>query len=243
MKLSCYAYVDEPVPIAPASNRRGWMDRYPDRHPYKCLPLQIANAYGWHLLAPHAFKASYRGGQSPTDIAIQVPAEVAGEETFVESHFGHGILTFRSGYIFRTQPGWLLLARGPVNLPKDGITALDGLIETDWLSYPFTVNWIFTRPGTVRFAAGEPFCQLVPVLQHAIEWIEPEVRDIREDPALCKEFEAALSKRTAGPNGAPGCPADWQRDYMKGLYADGKPAPRHQKKLSLRCPAGGRSGD
>ena len=235
MKLNCFAYVDKPVRIAPASNRRAWMDDYPERHPYKCLPLQIANAYGWQLLAPYAIDVVYRGGRSPDAMSIALPAGIPADEAFVESHFGHGILTFRSGYIFRTEPGWLLMARGPANSPKDSIAPLDGLIETDWLSYPFTINWVFTRPGRVRFAAGEPFCQLVPVLQHAIEWIEPQVRDIREDPSLCDQFEKALAKRRC-PAEDHGRAGNWQHDYMKGQHADGEPAPRHQKRLSLKCP-------
>ena len=49
-------------------------------------------------------------------------------------------------------------AMGPPNHIKDGIQPLVGLVETDWLPFPFTMNWIFTRPGRVRFAKGEPFC-------------------------------------------------------------------------------------
>jgi len=32
--------------------------------------------------------------------------------------------------------------------------AADGVIETDWLPDPFTMNWQMTRPGTVRFREG-----------------------------------------------------------------------------------------
>ena len=34
----------EPAPIA-----RDWMDAAPQRHPYRCLPLVIANQAGWVL--------------------------------------------------------------------------------------------------------------------------------------------------------------------------------------------------
>ena len=68
------------------------------------------------------------------------------------------MLTFHPGYLFRTPPGWSMWAMGPPNHIKDGIQPLAGLVETDWLPFPFTMNWIFTRPGTVRFEKGEPFC-------------------------------------------------------------------------------------
>jgi len=41
------------------------------------------------------------------------------------SHFGHGVLTFPIGYLFRTIGGRTLGAGSP-NLTKDGIAPLDG---------------------------------------------------------------------------------------------------------------------
>ena len=43
-----------------------------------------------------------------------------GESHLAESLFGHGILTWTLPYLFRTPPGYNLLARGPANWPKDG---------------------------------------------------------------------------------------------------------------------------
>ena len=232
MKLSCFALVPNPVDVVTAPSRREWMDNYPERHPYRCLPLQIANSYGWQLLSPFSFEAEYGGGVAPGDIRMTLPNDISESESFVETHFGHGVLTFRTGYIFRTQPGWQLLVSGPKNHPKDAISPFDGLIETDWLPYPFTVNWQFTRPGRIRFEKDEPFCQLVPVLQHALEWIEPEILNIHNDPHLCRQYEEWLNKR------ANDCPHDGQRgrEYMRGEFADGTKVARHQTKLSLRCP-------
>jgi hypothetical protein len=56
---------------------------------------------------------------------------------FALSHFAHGILTFQLNYLFRTEPGWNMFATGPTNNPKDGIAPLSGVIEIDWLPYPF----------------------------------------------------------------------------------------------------------
>jgi Family of unknown function (DUF6065) len=43
--------------------------------------------------------------------------------------------------VFRTPPGCNLYVRGPANSPKDGIAALEGIIETDWSEATFTMNW------------------------------------------------------------------------------------------------------
>ena len=238
MKLSCFAIVSNPVEVVTAPSRRQWMDNYPERHPYRCLPLQIANSYGWQLLSPYSFEVNYRGGVTPGDIRISLPNDISESDSFVETHFGHGVLTFRTGYIFRTQPGWQLLISGPKNHPKDTIYPLDGLIESDWLPYPFTVNWQFTRPGRIRFEKNEPFCQLVPVLQHALEWIEPEIVDIRRNPHLCKQYKEWLHKRTSDSSHS----REKGREYMRGVYADGTKAATHQAKLLLQCPIDNRPG-
>ena len=67
-------------------------------------------------------------------------------------------------------------AMGPPNHIKDGIQPLAGLVETDWLPFPFTMNWLFTRPGTVRFEKGEPFCFITLAQDKPLEEFEPVIR-------------------------------------------------------------------
>ena len=100
---------------------------------------------------PCSFSATWTGGNLTSDIQIRPLGDPARVDSRVVSHFGHGVLTFHTGYLFRTSPGWALWCRGAPNTVKHGIVPLDGLVETDWLPFPFTMNWRFTRPGTVRF--------------------------------------------------------------------------------------------
>ena len=107
------------------------------------------------------------------------------------SHFGSGSLTFHIPYLFRTPPGWNLLARGPSNWPRDGVIALEGLVETDWAVATFTMNWKLTaidRP--VTFEAGEPFCMLVPQRRGDLERFAPRVDDFAADPEISHGFAA-----------------------------------------------------
>jgi hypothetical protein len=53
------AYIN---PLVPAPPTRDWMDAFPDRHAYRCLPLAIANAHGWQLLLPVAVTVAWNGG-------------------------------------------------------------------------------------------------------------------------------------------------------------------------------------
>ena len=151
MKLVCYAIDAEAPTIRPAQQTRAWMDGVIDNHAYRCLPLSIANSYGWDILAPFAFSAQWNGEPHPSGLILRCDDGSTPPLKRVASHFGYGIVTFQLSYLFRTEPGWDLVASGPWNRPKDGIAALTGVIETDWLPFPFTMNWQMTRPGTVRF--------------------------------------------------------------------------------------------
>ena len=149
MELECYPVATRPPEIAPGRPERRWMDRFANRHPYRCLPLTMANTTGWELLCPVSFTAEWNGGEQNEDITLRPDRPHPAFHELAKAHFGGGVLTFHPGYLVRTPPGWDLIAQGPPNLPKDGIQPLSGLVETDWLPFPFTMNWIFTRPGRV----------------------------------------------------------------------------------------------
>lgn len=130
------------------------MDAFPYRQPYRCLPLAIANAYGWQLILPAAVTAEWNGGMTKKDLTIH------GAQHLASSNFSGGVLTFNVAYVFRTDPGYHLLVTGPTNTFKDGAAPMSAVIETDWLPYRFTVNYKLTRPGAVTCEAGEPYPDL-----------------------------------------------------------------------------------
>ena len=104
---------------------------------------------------PCSFPARWTGGERPEDLFLcfdEVPPE-----SMVSSLFGSGILTFNMPCVFRTPAGVNLWIKGPSNPPKDGVCPLEGIVESDWMSATFTMNWKFTRPHQlVRFERGEP---------------------------------------------------------------------------------------
>ena len=213
-----------------------------ERWANRCLPLLVANQAGWVLLNPVAFRATWSGGTSASATTIDLTEDLP-HPWPVESHFGYGIITWSVPYLFRTPSGYNLLARGPANWPKDGIYALEGLVETDWSVAPFTMNWMFTRPGhTVEFDEGEPFCQIVPQRRGELESFRPELRDLASDPETkskaevfarnrdqiqVKKFLAEYSTQFEEHRRA------WEAHYFKGVAPDGTGAPAHQVQLSL----------
>lgn len=223
MRLIAYATSERRLAIEPAPVQRDWMDRTDERFAYRCLPLTIANAHGWQLLNPTAFRASWNGDDSTDGLKIRKRGR---GKPIVRSHFGHGILTFGTGYVFRTEPGWSLFVMPPPNLVKDGIQGFCGVVETDWLPYPFTMNWRFTAPGrTVEFAEGEPFCFIFPVPRAVVDSVEPEIRPISDDPALEAAYTAWAEARTRFIRTRRMSGEHWQKYYHRGVFPDGTPAP------------------
>lgn len=227
--------VGTPLPLVPAGSSRAWMDETPNRYAYRCTPLSIANASGWEILAPSDFKATWNGYVHENAIVVEGDAVNA----FAVSHFGSGILTFHVGYVFRTSPGWALWVRGAPNVSKDGIVPLDGLVETDWLPFTFTMNWRFTRPGTVQFEKDEPICFISLFPHNIVDDVQPKLADLGDEPDLCDrhatwaagrlEFNAGLK---AGDANA--LAQGWQRLYLKGQSSDGRKADFHRHKRRLR---------
>jgi hypothetical protein len=144
--------------LRPCPARRHWMDQ--NTHAYQCLPLVMANQWGWQVLCPTDVRVSWDGAPDRGGLLVEVDPQFA---VSIKSQFGSGIVTFSPPWLFRTPPGWDLYAKGPGNRWKPNCVALEGVIETWWLNYTFTLNWKLIEPGSVTFAKGESLAQLLPV--------------------------------------------------------------------------------
>lgn len=237
MILEAYALTEDPQPLVPAPLNRDWMDNSSDRHAYRCLPLAIANTYGWQLLLPVQVTAVWNGGGELADIEIDCihPHQAV-------SNFKSGIITFDVAYIFRTLPGYHLLVSGPTNIVKDGVAPMTAIVETDWLPYTFTFNYKFTRPGRVQWRAGEPYAQICVVSAGLQERVQPAIRRLSDNPQLAAEHEKWRERRTnlraRQEAGDPGAWKEaWGKDYFLGRYADGSPVfTEHTNRLRLKMP-------
>lgn len=237
LQITAYEVVEKPMPIRTAQRARQWIEDLPERFAYRCLPLSMANQVGWEILNPSAFTARWNGREGLDAISIRFDGE---PNPLVGSHFGHGVLTFSLGYLFRTTKSHNLWVKGPANLPKDGIAALEGIIETDWAPFTFTMNWQFTRKRhKVRFEEGEPVATVFPYPRHYARKFEPRLRNLNEDPKLYQQyitwredrmaFNAALKKE-----GSAARKQGWQRTYMKGEDQAGNVFAGHETKVQMR---------
>jgi hypothetical protein len=150
-------------------------------------------------------------------------------------------VTFHTDYIFRTDGEWDLLATGPFNSPKDGVYPLTGIIESNWLPYPFTMNWQVTRPGTIVFEKEEPFCFIFPIRKQAVLDCLPEIHDIAEDPELGRQHDAFATSRNDfmrrfHANDPEALRNPWLKYYFKGCHPDGAVVDNHINKLRVAAP-------
>ena len=237
MELTAYTLGGHPLAIRPAPVERDWMEATRERFAYRCLPLNIANTHGWEILTPSGFKATWTG-QDRMD-AVKVFAD-KGTEAPAISHFGAGVLTFHIACLFKTEPGYDLFVQGPVNAPKDAIAPLTGIIETDWAPYTFTMNWKFTRSGTVvRFEKDEPFCHFFPVRRGEVESFAPRLQPLSANPELDGQYQRWTAARAGfiGDLQQPQSQAveeKWQKLYYRGLDADGNEVKSADHRTRLR---------
>jgi hypothetical protein len=227
--------------IRPALATREWMTNTHESFAYRCLPLNIANAHGWEILAPCAFDAIWNGAPNDLSGVYIQPAPGPQKNAPPVSIFGQGVLTFHIDGIFRTPPGWNLWVGGSPNFLKDGIAPLTGVVETDWSPFTFTMNWRFTRANHwVHFEPDEPICFIFPVKRGYLDEVTPKFMDLDEAPELKTAFQAWSNSRgeflDRVQKDIPASPTlKWQKYYYRGTDIDGKSyVSDHMTKLRLQ---------
>lgn len=236
-QLTAYVVSDHPLEITTGDQRRAWMDELPDRFAYRCLPLLIANQAGWDLLCPTGFSARWNGKAALDAIKFKWDDEPTAA---VASHFGSGVLTFIPGYLFRTTKDHNIWVKGCPNLPKDGVVPLEGIVETDWAPFTFTMNWKITRPKHwIRFEKGEPIARIVPFPRHYLESYQPRMTPIHADNRTRNQYVEWRQSRQRfiedlAAREEDAVQAGWQRTYVRGQNMQGVKMQDHQTKLQLR---------
>lgn len=146
------------------SHKRDWFDKYF----YKCLPLSIGNQQGFSVSIPFDLDIFWNGGKYPEDIHFNIHDN---EKYFreksdisVESHFGHGIITIGIPLILKTPPGINLMTIAAPNYINPNLFPLTGVVESDNLRIPFTLNIRVVSPNIeTKIIAGQPLVSIIPI--------------------------------------------------------------------------------
>ncbi len=219
LEFIAYQLWDPGLEIVTAPMKREWMTATREHFAYRCLPMSIANEYGWMILSDQAVKILWNGSQDSSGMRIFSSAQSRNTPI---SHFGSGVVTWPIPYLFRTPPGYDLIVRGPTNCCKDGICPLDGVIETDWTVTPFTMNWKITRARLlISFEKGEPIAMILPVRHAKVEEFIPSIRRVSENEEVQRLHQewaqhrgSTLSELRTMKAGAA---RTWERNYWEGM--------------------------
>ena len=243
-KIIAYRHAEsEGWSLEPASLKRDWMDASTGKFAYRCLPLVMANQSGWVVRAPGTVGANWGGKVGVDSLKLKFTDAPKFYERQALSHFGHGILSFMLPWIFRTPPGVALLVRGPTNFWVANAHPLDGIVETDWISTTFTMNWQMTaRNKDAWFRKGDPICMLTPIRMDLMEQFKPEHQELSDNPALLREATEFQQKRgkTLEENfqrflKSEGQSRTFELDYIRGKTPTGEAAQQqHRTNIKLQ---------
>lgn len=234
--LTAYHVSAFPLKIIVATAERDWMTQTSASFANRCLPLRLANQFGWFILNDQTLEAVWSGGEGKNALTIRFPG--GRKSMSATSYFGHGILTWHIPFLFRTSPGYNLIVRGPTNWPKDGAVALDGIVETDWAVATFTMNWKLTCVGIpVVFSENEPICMIAPIARGQLECFAPEIRQLDEDRELKAKFDTWSKSRDMfleKLNKESDRTTLWQKHYFRGTSPSNDGSTEHQTRMRLR---------
>lgn len=180
--------------VVPLSLHRDWMTESRGKYAYKCLPLNIANQYGWAVLSPANFSVSWFGGAHENNVEV-TSDDPDFEDYMVISHFGEGTFTLQLDFIVQTPENYSTYIRGIPNKLDSILKPLDAIVETDWLPYPFTYNFRFVETGMVDFKKGEPLLCFFPIERNSVENFQLEELSVADNQEMQDDYQKLLRLR------------------------------------------------
>jgi len=180
--------------IVPLTMQREWMHKSLNKFAYKCLPLGIANQYGWVVLSPVDFSVSWYGGTKPIDVEVFSEDERFRKDIF-GGHFGESTFTVIPDFILQTPEGYSTYIRGIPNYENKFLKPLDAIVETDWLPFTFTYNFKFVEPGTVDFKKGDPLFCFFPIERNTVENFSIFEQNLVDNKILFNDFNEYAKSR------------------------------------------------
>jgi hypothetical protein len=198
--MSSLKYEDLHTILDQLDTKRNWFDS----NFYRCLPLTIANKYGFVIKSQFSFSFNWNGDNNIEGIEIytdETEGNVDNKYPRVESHFGSGIITVALPLTFRTPPGVNLMTINPPNIILPNITVMSGVVEADNLRRDFTFNLKVQIPNIqVHIPAGTPLAAIIPVPRYYCDGFKlKNADDLFSQELILEESQAksdTITKRT-----------------------------------------------
>lgn len=212
---------------------RDWMPKYANF----CLPVNIANQYGFVVESQHDVDVYWDGESNHIDIKVLDDLGFTGQ-TF-SNEFGPGILTIHNAFVLRTPPGVNIMTIQPPNYFLPGLHVSSGVVESDNLRRNFTFNLIITNPNkTIHIKRGDWLSGFIPVPRFYIENFKLKDASKIFDGTVIENERSNISslawERTSHKDlgGDIGKPNDSGRRYFKGIHVNETRYRNHQKRIT-----------
>lgn len=208
--------------------KRKWMDET-HGNAYRCIPMNVANSYGWTVLSPSDFSVNWDGGESKNSMTVEVSENLPYK--IVSSEFGHGIISIIPDFIVRTSKNVSLYVRGVPNQMAVGLQPFDAIIETDWLPFTFTFNYKFSKPGKLMIKKDQPLFTFFPIERGYIESFQTINTTIHKDKEFYQDY---LNYEKLREDQRSGKDKENVGSYLKGkLYDKEFDIENHIKKVNI----------
>lgn len=222
--------------IQQGSLKRNWMDESYNKHAYRCLPVTMANVSGWEFILQEEVRVIWSGGNS-------VPRIVNGDESsnclsykdrVIADCNKIGMIDFRLGWIFNTEPGYETWLSGPPNLFIDGAVPMNAVIPSYWWPDEVQFNWKITAiDEEVVFPKGMPFA-FFSVFKNELENFDIETEDMWTNHSLMQSRQAYNDAKMRKHKDEPWT---WMNGIRTGLNEKGERiGPRHEHLPKLSEP-------
>jgi hypothetical protein len=196
--------------------QRDWMDDTYNKHAYQCLPMTVANVYGWEMQMEDDLVVQWDGGQNPAKI-ISGEVSSSGRVQAVASIIG--MISIQMSWVIRTEEGYNTWFTGSPNYFIDGAAPLSATIPTWWWPDESQMNWKITKIGEpVTFKAGTPFCFFNVYDNSVMESAEIETSNLWDDMGL---VDSRAKYGRAKVQNMQDNPWTWTKGIKTGLDADG----------------------
>jgi hypothetical protein len=216
--------------------KRDWFD---DNF-YRCLPLTIANQYGFILKSAYDFSMTWDGvNGNPVTVKSDDPKfndafnhQTPGIQKFA-TNFGNGILTIFNYCILRTPPGVNLMVMQPPNMINNpDLFCISGVIESDNLRPFFTFNIKALTPNKEIFIKkGDALSGFIPIQRYFVESFSLEDATNYFDEETIKSEQNDVDFHLWERNVLDPVTKKYGsgRRYYQGIHADDSKFKDHQK--------------
>ena len=203
-----------------------------------CLPLTIANQYGFVVKAAHDAELFWDGTDGPVQVTSEGFNDMSSIQTYLHN-FKHGVMSIENKFIMKTPPDVNIVVMQPPNHFVEGIHCMMGVVEADNLRRSFTFNLKVTTPNKqITIKKGDWLAAFMPVPRFYVENYKlVPAKKIFDKELINNEIyhnEYLKWERQAKDSfgGDLGRPNDSGRRYFKGIHVNNTLFKNHQKRIT-----------